>query len=160
MLLHETSSWQSTVQTFALTCLSFLKSLLYKILQFVIWCKILEFFYTIKAAFTRGLVSFGTVARWVRLGFAFTRDPLEPFQIELLATPKWVHLRRRSRLEPFPERSCVNGWNGSKPERLGNDTAIHCLRNKICLKRWNPKNFNPCLEKQKSCHCLCFEKYL
>ena len=74
-----------------------------------------------------GSVPFGTVPKWVRLGLAFTRDPLEPFQMELLAVPKWVHLRRRSHLEPFPERSRVNGWNGSKRERLGNDAAIYCL---------------------------------
>ena len=43
------------------------------------------------------------------------------------ASSKWVHLQRQSHLEPFPERFCVNRWNGSKRERLGNDAAIHCL---------------------------------
>ena len=61
-----------------------------------------------------GSVSFGTVPKWVHLGLAFTRDPLEPFQMELLAVSKWVHSRSRSQ---FPERSRVNGWKGSKRER-------------------------------------------
>ena len=74
-----------------------------------------------------GSVPFGTVPKWVRLGLAFTRDPLELFQMEMLAVPKWVHLQRRSHLEPFLERSRINGWNGSKRERLANDAVIHCF---------------------------------
>ena len=75
-----------------------------------------------------GSVPFETVPKWVLLGLAFTRDPLEPFQMELLAVLKWVHIRSRSHLEPNPERSHVNGWNrSSKWERLENDAAIHCL---------------------------------
>ena len=74
-------------------------------------------------SFYMGLILLGTVPKWVRLGLAFTRDPLELFQIELLAVPKWIHLRRRSHLEPYPERSHANGWNGSKRKRLGSDAA-------------------------------------
>ena len=72
-------------------------------------------------------VPFGTAPKRVRLGLAFTWDPLEPFQMELQPVPKWVHLRSRSHLEPYPGRSHVNGWNGSKRERPGNDATIHCL---------------------------------
>ena len=60
--------------------------------------------------------------------------------MELPAVPKLVHLRSQSPLEPFPERSCVNGCNGCKRERLGNGSAIHCLNTLIYkryFKRWN-----------------------
>ena len=60
-----------------------------------------------------GSVSFGTVPMGT-LGFAFIRDPLEPFKTKLLTIPKWVHLRSQSRLELFSEVSCLKGWNGSK----------------------------------------------
>ena len=65
-----------------------------------------------------GLVPFGTVPKWVRLGIAFTRDPLEPFQMELLAVPKRVHLRSRSHLEPYPE-----GISCKRVERFEMGTA-------------------------------------
>ena len=78
-----------------------------------------------------GSVPFGTVPERVRLGLPFTLDVVEPFQMELLAVPKQVHLRSQSHrgchLEPYSGRSSVNGWNGSKRERPGNDAAIHRL---------------------------------
>ena len=43
--------------------------------------------WTLGSVYT-GSVPFGTVPKWVRLGLAFTGDPLEPFQMELLAVPK------------------------------------------------------------------------
>ena len=55
-----------------------------------------------------GLAPFRTLPERVHLGLAFTWDPLEPFQMELLAVLKWVHLRSRSHLESYPERSAIN----------------------------------------------------
>ena len=72
--------------------------------------------------------------------------------MELLAVPKRVHLQSRSHLEPYAERSRVNGWNGSKWELLGNDAAIHCLHmeiNKRRLKRWNLENFRLFLRNKR-----------
>ena len=48
-----------------------------------------------------GTVPNGTVPKKVRIGFAFRRELMEPFQTELLAVPKRVHLESRSRLEPY-----------------------------------------------------------
>ena len=48
-----------------------------------------------------GTVPNGTVPKKVRIGFAFTRELMEPFQTELLAVPKPVHLEIRSRVEPY-----------------------------------------------------------
>ena len=118
--------------------------------------------YGAKGSFYTGSVPFGTVPKWVRLGLEFTQDPLEPFQMELLAVPKWVHLLSRSHLESYPGRSRVNGWNGSKRERPGNDAAIHCLNtfiDKRRLKRWNYKNFRFFFEKRKTSD-VCFERHL
>ena len=50
-----------------------------------------------------GSVPFGTIPEWVRLGPAFKQDPLELFQMELLALPKWAHLQSQPHLEQFPE---------------------------------------------------------
>ena len=76
-----------------------------------------------------GSVPFGTVPKWIRLGLAFIRDPLELFQLELLAIPKWVHLRRRSHLEPFPEMSRVNMGVGKSGSTI---RLIIVAKNKNC----------------------------
>ena len=97
-----------------------------------------------------GSVPFGAVLKLVDLGF--NTGPIGPFQMELLAVPKWSTYEVDPIWNRSQKKSHVNRWKRSKQGRLGNDTAIHCssiLINKRRLKRSNFKNFSTLLWKTK-----------